>query len=306
MRIAIVADGGPSVGLGHLSRCLALAQALREHGARAVFLTSDPDCRAWVRRQGFASAPWKDEAWDAMISDSYRLSAADLARLRRQAGVWLALDDLGRPPKGADLVLNGSAGASTLGYPRSRRFLLGPRYSPLRREYWRPARKRVKARIENLLITSGGGDVPEASLLARVRSILPEAILHVVVGPFAKAALRDATLHRAPATLKPLMELCDAAVSAGGHTLYELAALGTPTVGVILAGNQAPNVRALARKGLLLSAGSALRRGLGERVAAALAKLEPASARRRMSAAQRRLVDGQGARRVAARLIAGR
>lgn len=296
MRIAIVADGGKGVGLGHLSRCLALAQALRERGERAVFLTSDPGCRAWVRRQGFASAPWKDAEWDVMISDSYRLSASDLRRLRAQAGLWLALDDLGRPPKEADLVLNASAGAGALGYPRSKRFLLGPRYSPLRREYWRPRSKRVKDRVENLLITVGGAGAPPARLLARARAALPGAILHVVVGPFAKAALRGATVHRAPASLEPLMRLCDAAVSGGGQTLYELAARGVPVVGVILARNQKPNVSALAAKGCLLS---------GE-VGAALARLAAPAARRRMSSAQRRLIDGQGARRVAARLIAGR
>lgn len=296
MKIAIVADGGPGVGLGHLSRCLALAQALRERGERAVFLTSDPGCRAWVRRQGFASASWKDGKWDVMISDSYRLRSSDLSRLREQAGLWLALDDLGHFPEKADLILNASAGAGALGYPRSKRFLLGPRWSPLRREYWGRRSKRVKACVENLLITVGGGGAPSARLLARARAALPGAVLHVVVGPFAKAGLHGATVHRAPATLEPLMRLCDAAVSGGGQTLYELAARGVPSVGVILARNQKPNVTALAAKGCLVT---------GE-VGAALARLAAPAARKRMSAAQRRLVDGQGARRVAARLIAGR
>jgi len=296
MKIAIVADGGKGVGLGHLSRCLAIAQALRKRGQRAVFLTSDPGCRAWVRRQGFASAPWRDGKWDVMISDSYRLRASDLARLRAQAGLWLALDDLGRPPKGADLVLNASAGAAAMGYPRSKRFLLGPRWSLLRREYWTRRTKRLKARVENLLITVGGSGAPSARLLARARAALPGAILHVVVGPFAKANLRGATVHHAPPSLEPLMRLCDAAISGGGQTLYELAARGVPAVGVILARNQKPNVSALAAKGCLLS---------GE-PGAALMRLASPAARRKMSSAQRRLVDGQGARRIAARLIAGR
>ena len=40
-RIAFVTEGGPDVGLGHLSRCAALARAAAADGARASFLVCE-------------------------------------------------------------------------------------------------------------------------------------------------------------------------------------------------------------------------------------------------------------------------
>lgn len=46
MRIVIRADAGTKVGVGHVARCMALADALREAGAEPVF----------AMRQGSAEA----------------------------------------------------------------------------------------------------------------------------------------------------------------------------------------------------------------------------------------------------------
>jgi spore coat polysaccharide biosynthesis predicted glycosyltransferase SpsG len=106
------------------------------------------------------------------------------------------------------------------------------------------------------------------------------------------------------------------AIVAGGVTLYEACALGVPVVAVALNAAQHVTIRAVARRGAAVDAGSvATRPGRSaaasgfrrsktiERVAREVDRLlrDPA-ARRRMALAGRRLVDGRGAARVAARL----
>src|SRR5438034_227584 len=84
-RIAFITEGGPDVGLGHLSRCVALARAAAADGARASFLVCEDaqvasllrDVRAEVLR-----VPWQVDparalrtlsglAPDALLDPSY-------------------------------------------------------------------------------------------------------------------------------------------------------------------------------------------------------------------------------------------
>jgi spore coat polysaccharide biosynthesis predicted glycosyltransferase SpsG len=102
------------------------------------------------------------------------------------------------------------------------------------------------------------------------------------------------------------------AVLAGGVTLYEACALGVPSVAVALNSAQHVTIRALARRGATVDAGS-VASGLSQRRTAATRTLDrvareverlvgDTAARRRMTATGRRLIDGRGAARVAARL----
>lgn len=58
-RVAMRADASRRIGWGHLKRCLALAQALREAGAEVAFVTrpADVDSAALVAQAGFAVLP---------------------------------------------------------------------------------------------------------------------------------------------------------------------------------------------------------------------------------------------------------
>jgi spore coat polysaccharide biosynthesis predicted glycosyltransferase SpsG len=169
--------------------------------------------------------------------------------------------------------------------------------------------------VERILITVGGSDAQ--GLSARLADLACRGagggVLDVVVGPFvtdvapleALAASRRGRvrLHRSPQQMRDLMLNADLAISAGGQTLFELAATATPTVAVQVAPNQAPNLRALAARGALWLAGEPSDPGLDESVVAGIGALREAAIRARMGDRGRAAVDGRGTARVAEAML---
>jgi hypothetical protein len=107
-----------------------------------------------------------------------------------------------------------------------------------------------------------------------------------------------------PASFASCLRDCAVAVLAGGVSLYEAAALGTPTVALAIVQGQRPTVLAFQRAGLTCDGGRLLAgrtRTSARRVARLVDRLLGEPARRQaMSRAGRRCVDGRGAQRVAA------
>jgi spore coat polysaccharide biosynthesis predicted glycosyltransferase SpsG len=97
---------------------------------------------------------------------------------------------------------------------------------------------------------------------------------------------------------------CDVAVVAGGVTLYEACALGTPAVGLAVVSAQRRAIREFAKRRAIVDAGIASSRSV-ERAAREVRALLADERRRRATAARaRRLVDGLGAERVAEQIRA--
>ena len=138
--------------------------------------------------------------------------------------------------------------------------------------------------------------------------------IHAVVGPYyenaasieaAAAGHGRVTLHRAPSSLQPIMVGSDIAISAGGFTLYELAAIGVPTVGIALWENQRPNVAALGDRGIVVPLYYHDGMAFDAQLAAVIEELvrDPGRRRERAQAGQA-FIDGQGARRTARAIFA--
>jgi UDP-2,4-diacetamido-2,4,6-trideoxy-beta-L-altropyranose hydrolase len=324
-------EGGAEIGFGHVRRCLALAAALGAHGAQTVFLVDgDPGVLDQVRARGLGVFPVHRERdveetlavcetrAAVLVVDSYGIDASGLRVLAERGPRVAAIDDLADRELPVDLVVNGSAGAERLPYrgaPRTR-YLLGPRYVLLQPEFASLPERVLSEHARHVLITVGGGD-PTGLTLPLTRCVaraLPDATLDVVIGPwFGHAdALREAVasmdahvvLHEAPADMRALMLTADVAVSGGGQTTYELAATGTPTVGIRLADNQRLNLDALADAGALVPAGDVEDPELESTLAAALTSIAKDPDRRaEMSRRARALVDGHGAARVAQEIL---
>lgn len=330
--ILICTDGSEQVGLGHIRRCLALAQALRVEGHEVAFaLRGDLLIAKFITEVGFTilSVCAEHSLLETLslaqtsqvrkiVVDSYTCASNFYARLR-QAGLYVvAIDDLADRPLPVDTIVNGAVSAHELNYqcPPHTQKLLGAKYLLLRSEFAQEPQRLIREKVERVLITVGGSDPHHLTqkVMAWVWAVLPSVMLDVVIGPLFKNQKEiellatqhsgQVLLHYSPENMREIMLQCDVAVCAGGQTTNELAATGTPALALSIALNQKVNLRGFAVAETLVYVGEVGDAGLPQRFKKLLGQLlSDYEWRERLSANGRALVDGLGARRVAREII---
>lgn len=280
--------------MGHLARCTALACALREEGFELE--TTGLGASAPIEVDG---VPWSPEGStatagagvDLLVLDTY--DRDDWRRLAAQPhGRLVAFADALPDPVAADVVI-----APEDGIERSQKVLSGLRFACLRRDFWEVGPRDIRERPQCVVVTAGGSDLGglAARLATRLSERLPAVCIELVRGPgFAGEPPPGVTvLDRPSSLLEPLLR-ADAVVCAGGQTMLEAAATGTPALAIEAAPNQRRQIISLAARDAVLPVGEnetpqALERLLGS-----------ASVRRNLSRHAQEAVDGRGALRVAA------
>lgn len=218
-----------------------------------------------------------------------------------------------------DVIPDTRLSAYQAAYQRSDQLLLGALYTPLR-EQFQNREIVVREAACDVLITTGGSDpyhfcLELAKWLCTFSSDYSGITFHIVIGKLntdreALSALSEKNdflmLHENVSDMASLMEQCDLAVSASGTTLYELCALGVPTISFTMADNQLTAAKAFEEADAIPCAGD-LRTDYEtviENVMDFLKSLLVASdvsLAKRKSAHENmhRLVDGNGALRIA-------
>ena len=192
-------DAAPFMGIGHLSRCLALADTLRTRGAKVAFVCREfaGGAHGLVKQQGFQlhslvplsqpldpgnTAQWlcceqgNDAAEtmavlsleqlqpDWLIVDHYGIEADWEQRMRWGCKRILVIDDLANRRHDCDLLLDQSLRDNNpyiSWVPHNCVILLGPKYSLLRHEFLE-ARSVCKIRagaINKVVVFFGGSDL---------------------------------------------------------------------------------------------------------------------------------------------------
>ena len=316
--IVLRADASPSMGGGHVMRCLAVAEALAAAGARVAFAT---DPASLAAAPALAAAPRRPPeptpAASAVLIDGYHLDAAE-ARAWAAAGVPVAvLDDAPDRPRPCALRIDPTPGRTPADYAAiapGARLLLGPAYAPMRAAYarLRPAALARRARsgpvqvvLVSLGLTDAAGLAPAAAEAA-LRAC-PAAAVDVAVGAGAAtlsalralaADERRLTLHVDAPNVPELTAGADLAVGAAGVSCWERCALGLPTITLVAADNQRANAAALA------AANAACVVHAPEEIGPALQALAADAPRRTATAkAAAALCDAEGASRIAQALL---
>lgn len=185
-------DGSPSIGLGHVLRCQALAVAMKERGHSVHFVTRElPNhVESSIRRAGFdleticyprhepkaelAAYDWqrteevaRQTGAQAVLVDHYKAAPDYLASLGGKGLGVAVIDDLAdRDLTVVDWMLNQNLGASALPYrvrPDCSK-LLGPQYALLRPEFaiaGRSLSRRFSTKDQRVLVTLGGGETTQ-------------------------------------------------------------------------------------------------------------------------------------------------
>ncbi|HKM03801.1 MAG TPA: UDP-2,4-diacetamido-2,4,6-trideoxy-beta-L-altropyranose hydrolase [Lachnospiraceae bacterium] len=303
MKNYIRVDGNSQIGLGHIMRCLSIADALKEMGVTSVFITADREAEEFILSRGYemihlgsdytnmeAEIPKllriiKAQGIERILVDSYYATkdyfqALNLVycysnqptkskvKIVVSSKLKIAyLDDLGKFAYPVDLLINYNIYGPNMDYKKmyhdadnhvirdsivkdteSTKFIVGCDYAPVRDEF-RDVPYTVKDQVENVMITIGGGDnLNIAGALAdHFVSKFPEVTFHVVSGayncnlPYLKeleGKHKNVKIHHKVEHMSELMKDCDVAISPAGSTVYELCAVGVPTISFYYVQNQ--------------------------------------------------------------------
>jgi UDP-2,4-diacetamido-2,4,6-trideoxy-beta-L-altropyranose hydrolase len=287
-------DAGGETGLGHLTRCLALAEALADEGAPAQ-LAGDlsPAAQALAGAAGVPHRPlsgWKAAETAAcareldarcVVVDSYRLDAAFLRELHPAVRRLVAIDDFAALDHyRCDAVLNFTVAAPELRYRGEvGQAWLGPRHFLARRRLraLRSSGRGPVADVTRVLLSFGGADTGQVAgqALDALHAAAPGCTVKLVAGPrtsdeIAPRVTRFAggeLLRGLPDLAEPLA-WADLCVAGGGMTKYEAAFVGVPTAVLSQTVEQAEETRRFAAAGLAIDLGTA-----GERATSAVAAL---------------------------------
>jgi UDP-2,4-diacetamido-2,4,6-trideoxy-beta-L-altropyranose hydrolase len=317
MNVFILTEGGENIGLGHITRCTSIYQAFEKAGIESQLIVNgdqtvrdllrDKNCKVfnWLNDRKILLATVKNA--DIVFIDSY-LAGCDLyEKIANVVKTAVYIDDDIRInyPKG--FVLNGAIHAEQMPYPKIKEvnYLLGARYAPLRKEFWDVPAKPIRDNLGTVMITFGGADIHNLTpkVLKWLTDACPEMFKKVII---AKSFQNTAEIERLKdsnteliyypnaAEMKKVMLESDIAISAGGQTLYELARIGVPTIGICIAENQLHNIEGWRNSGFLKYVGWYSDENLEQRLKSSLRYLANKRIRMHTSEIGRKVIDGQG------------
>jgi UDP-2,4-diacetamido-2,4,6-trideoxy-beta-L-altropyranose hydrolase len=324
------------MGIGHLMRCLAIAQACKDEGGRAFFISAtnlkEVEKRLYKEEMEVLNIPFlPGSSEDAMestklasknladwiIIDGYQFGANYQRMIKDEGLNLLKIDDFGDADHYfADIVLN----QNIMGYEdlyRNKepytRILMGPKYILLRREFrkWGKWKKEVPEIARRILLTMGGTDPVNMTLrvlMALQKLNFQEIELTLVLGASEdqyrslissiKSFPFPVKIEMNVVNMPEFMAWADMAIISGGTTAWELAFMGIPCLIIPIAENQRYVVE------MLQSEGAAINIGWYNEISEDKIRdnverlISDQNKRSEMSIKGRNLVDGQGVNRI--------
>ena len=321
MKVFVLTEGGRNLGFGHITRCTSIYQAFEEAGIESQLIVNgdqtvrdllrDKNCKVfnWLNDRKNLLATVKNA--DIVFIDSYLADYGLYEKISNVVKTAVYIDDNVRLNYPRGFVLNGTLLAEQVPYPKSKEvnYLLGARYAPLRKEFWDVPAKPIRDNLETVMITFGGADIHNVTpkVLKLLTDAYPEMLKKVII---AKSLQNTAETERLKdsnteliyypnaAEMKKVMLESDIAISAGGQTLYELARIGVPTIGICIAENQLHNIEGWSKSGFLKYVGWYSDENLERRLRSSVRYLANKRIRTHISEIGRKVIDGQGYKRI--------
>lgn len=324
-------DANSKIGQGHAMRCLTLANMLtQEKGAECIFAVSDEESQRFFNKHPYQCLCLENDFIDYSVAaarklmkilapyhvvivlvDSYYMENGYIVALREQyrTACFCCREEV----ISADVLINYNINYNQKFYSEmyqdsSCRLLLGTDYIPLRPEF---KKKEVfldeKREYSEILVLTGGSD-PFAvadKILCSQEQFAGNRVT-VVVGQYSRFAGKslddqqsDIRIVHATDQVAELMRGSDLAISAGGTTMYELCALGIPSVIYTMADNQVSEAAYMGEKGYVRYVGDIRKDGFWENLFCTVWQLLNQKALlKKMQKKMSSIVDGNGAERI--------
>lgn len=332
------------IATGHVMRCLSIASAAKSKGIECTFFLSDSQAKELIESKGFQTivlnSQWNNLEGELpnlkryikelnvknLIVDTYQVTFKYLECLSAITRTFY-IDDMNKfiyPVYGIICYANywkkfnyqfcyeNAVREKKISFVP--KFFEGCSYVPLREEFQMLPDKIISEKIDNVLILSGGTDnlnIFESILGALDLGKYEE--VNVVCGKYYNhyydlkkkfSKYPQVYIHKQINNLIHYMQKADLAISAGGTTLYELCAVGTPTISYSFVDNQLDNVNQFALDGVITYAGDLRCDGVYENIHNIIEKdYFKQEIRKQLSQKMRVFVDGFGATRIVEQIL---
>lgn len=335
--IFIRADANETIATGHIMRCMSIARAIQNMGQDVKFLVADNNGKSLVAEKEFSyivlKSKWNDldgeilsikeliqkEKPEWLLIDSYYVTENYFNELRSLVKIAY-IDDLNMFPYNCDMLINYSIYSEDFLYKNlNTQLVLGSQYVPLREEFSSLSEKVILDKIQDVLVLTGGADICHFAInfvneiINSKRKEIKNIRFHIVCGRYNQDEdllkkisneNKNIILYTYIKNLITLMQKVDIAISAGGSTLYELCACGTPTITYSFANNQLGNVEKFHKKELMYYSGDIRKIYQYDRLFELIMKYEKnIEMRRKNSLKLQQIVDGNGANRIAEKFL---
>ncbi len=256
LKLVFIVNGNTETGMGHVYRALTLADSFLGH--EIFFLTFDSNEAALdlIKGNGYSiNEIAKNDIVeiikkinpDVVINDILDTDADYIESLKSNDCFIINFEDLGTGSKEAHLVFNALYELSNP--PAHHRY--GHKYECLNRRFLIHEPIKFNEQAENLLVTFGGVD--QNNLTLKVVEVLPALLnntslkkVNIVLGPaYQSLDLLNRKIDTFPQEIKSkvyviynspnmalIMKEADIGITSNGRTVYEMSAMGVPTLSI--------------------------------------------------------------------------
>lgn len=279
-RILFRADGNAQIGLGHVMRCLALANMLKnEFSMRFAITEPTSDVTNLIQQAGLTVVVLSQETANAtfltsidadetVVLDGYSFNEAFQQSVRARAHKLVYIDDLITGHQVADVVINHAGGLTADEYDAESytQFCLGTQYALLRPQFLNPNGFGEAPANGPIFVSLGGADPKNTSLdVLKAISLVDSSLeVRIVLGPFHPNRASIEAFRTELPNLTVLQNLsadqmvddlrqCSLAITACSTISYEVCAVNRPLIAVVTADNQDRLARFLSEEKLALS-----------------------------------------------------
>lgn len=264
MRVAIRADSSPSMGTGHVMRCITLAEELLAQGHSVAMFTTRITV-SWlhnlisqlgiklhyVEESSLSAEQLLDFKPDWVVVDSYVISSKEISNLSKKVKTLVIVDIDSRGIE-ADLYLDQNFNSENLNWSKSiqTKVLAGSQYSMIRNDILSSRRLepwKFNSITPHILCVMGGSD-PTGTIIPiceALKGIDSDFTATVVCSPQWRSDVDKLTEGNLRITvIEPTIQMgalysqSDIVVSAAGSSAWEICTLGIPSLLIAVADNQ--------------------------------------------------------------------
>ena len=331
------ADANETLASGHIMRCITIALEFVQEGNAVTFLIADANPRVLLERYKLPyiilNTDWNNlegelevlvpilkNPEDILIIDSYLVTENYMNTVYTKVKT-VYIEDQMQKKYSTHILINYNLYYFIFDYPRKyqdsgTRLFLGAQYTPLRSEFSEHKAYEVRKKARDILVMCGGGDEKGflKSFLSEISDI-GTLHFHIVIGAYNKDKKElkkryegrdNIYMYENISNINEVMRMCDIAVSAAGNTLYELCAVGTPTIFFTYSYNQKYDYIGFTENDIMLYAGNiddGKERIIKNITRYVTSLIDNREERFKMSNKMTYLIDGLGAKRIVKNIL---